>query len=242
MERNDVIMWMTKYHFLPILFLLVICYSCGTDSITVTPFTENIFPLEKNRFRISLVIDTTFDVQGPVVDQYYKKEQTGDTLTDLLGRTVYKLETFRSELEDGLAFNFQPDRVWTQFLDTDSNGNRFAERIEENKRFLVLKYPIFPRVRWNGNLFNNLPPETYRYQTIDTTVVVGNNTFNNCVLVVQQADTNNLISFKFAYEIFAPNIGRIKKFSKVLINDGPNGEFNPDRSSIYIEEIIDHNY
>lgn len=223
---------------------MTIFFSCGEESVTATPFSEDIFPLIEGKFRTSNVVDTTFDVRGPVIDHYIKKELTGSTEVDLLGRTVYRLETFRAEIdESGInESDFQPDRVWTQYLDPDTTGERFAERIEENVRILVLKLPIFPRIRWNGNLFNNLPAETFRYETLDSTVIINDMIFDNCVMVVQQADTNSFINYKFTYEIYAPNVGRIKRFSRVIVNDGPNGEFNPDKSRIFIEEIVDHNY
>lgn len=225
-----------------LLISFIIISSCNEEGVSPTALSGDFFPLVEGKFRISEVVDTTFDVRGPIVDQYVKKELTGSTEVDLLGRTVYLLETFRAESGDTGSFDFQPDRVWTQYLDPDSTGERFAERIEENIRILVLKFPIFPRVRWNGNLFNNLPSETFRYENLDTTVVINDMAFENCVMVVQQADTNSFINYKFTYEIFAPNIGRIKRFSRVIVNDGPNGEFNPDRSRIFIEEIVDHNY
>lgn len=221
---------------------LLFSTACNRVKDLILPHTELIFPLEQGRFRITEVIDTTFDTRGAVVDHFYKRERNANTSTDLLDRALTRIEAERSEIEFGDAYRFEPYRVWAQYIDPNAEGTHFAERIQENQRILVLKFPVFPGVSWNGNLFNNQGTEVFRYQEVDTTVVVKGVSYENCVMVVQKADTNGFINFKFAYEIYAPSIGLIKKFDKTLVNDGPNGEFNPDRSRIYIEEIIEHNF
>ncbi len=228
--------------------LLIVCgmvlLHCNRTKEVIAPHTLEIFPLQKGKYRISFVRDTTFNTAGRnkgLADVYFKKEIIGDTEEDLLGRMLHVVEVSRSDSARYPDFDFVVSRIYSHYLPENPEGNYYAERIEENTRTLVLKFPVYPEVVWNGNQFNNLGPQEFRYQLIDTNVVIRGTTYEQCVMVVQKADTNNFISDKFAYEIYAPQIGLVKKYDRTLVFDGPNGEFNPDRSRVYIEEIEAHN-
>lgn len=229
----------------PVFALLIVLaglllMNCNREKEIVKPHTLEIFPLEKGRSRITYVRDTTFTTAGRdkgIGDVYFKKELIAEQEEDLLGRPIVAVQVFRSDSFLYPMYDFKASRVYTQYLEPAETGDYFAERIEENQRYLVLKFPAFEGVRWNGNQFNNFGPQEFKYQTIDTNVVIRGVTYENCVMVVQKADTNNFISDKFAYEIYAPGIGLVKKYDYTIVNDGPQGEFNPDESRIYIEEI-----
>lgn len=233
-----------KYSFYFLIPLIIIAglISCDKTKDIIPDYTLSIFPLDSGKYRISYVRDTTFDTRGAISEIYFKKELITDQISDLSGRNIYRTEIFRSENSPDEAYQFEVDRVWGQFANPSNSEESYAERIIENQRILVLKFPVFPGIEWNGNLFNNLGPEIYRYDRIDSSVVVNGIRYDSCVVVIQKSDTNSFITNSFAYEIYAPRVGLIKKFEKTLVNDGPNGEFNPDKSKIYIEEIVEHNY
>ncbi|MEM7375140.1 MAG: hypothetical protein AAF587_41485 [Bacteroidota bacterium] len=219
---------------------------CNEVKEVIEPHTWTILPQEEGKYRILQVWDTTFNTAGisqPEVDIYYKKEELGGEEVDLLNRPIRLINVYRSDLDLGTNYEFQIDRVWSQFIDPQSGTDYFAERIEENDRILILKFPVSTGISWNGNLFNDRQVGTgiFEYGDTDTTVVIQGMSFDNCVMVIHSADTNNLINNRFAYEIYAPEIGLIKKYDKTIVNDGPNGEFNSSKSRIYIEEIIEHN-
>ncbi|RMG21796.1 MAG: hypothetical protein D6730_17635, partial [Bacteroidetes bacterium] len=168
------------------------------------PHTELIFPLEAGKYTITHVIDTTFDTSGPVVDRYFKKEVIGGKEADLLGRQLTLLQTYRSPEELGQNYQFETAQLWTLYKDEGTTGERYAERIEDNVRTRVLKFPVHPYISWNGNLYNSKGPQEFYYLNVDSTVVVNGNTFEHCVVVIQKADTTSAISYKYAYEIYAP--------------------------------------
>jgi hypothetical protein len=210
------------------------------------PHTELIFPLEDGQSRIYLVEDTSFTVQAVVTDRFYRQELINGTEEDLSGREVSRLETYRSEDSLGTNFDFMIDRVWTAFKDP-----HYAERIEENVRRLMLKFPVSIGVEWNSNQFNSMGSQRYTYQVLDSTLVLNGMTFQNCVLVIEKADTSGFINNKFAYTLYAPDIGKIKSFDRTMVCDGANatGEpcspdnpgFNPDKSFIHSEILVSHN-
>lgn len=235
---------MKMKYFIGLILLLTSCVifvQCDRVKDVILPHTELIFPLDSGNQVTTFVIDTTFDTSGPKVERYYKKEVIGGLEEDLLGRSINRLQTFRSPEELGTDFDFEPWRLYALYKDENEVGERYAERLEENVRFRILKFPVFDFVKWNGNIFNNQGTQEYYYAHTDTTVNINGLTFPNCVMVIQKLDTNSFINFKYAYEIYAPNVGRIKKYDKTIVNDGANGEFNASKSRIYIEEIVEHN-
>ncbi len=222
--------------------LILLSISCNRNKEVIPEAGENLFPVQQGKYLITEVADTTFNSAGPVVEKYFKKEEIGSTFTDLDDRPIQRIQISRSDYSLGENFQFEPFRIWGQFLDTDAeSGEYFAERIEDNTRYLVLRFPVFDEARWNGHLFNNLGNRIFNYQSTDTTVTVRGKRYEDCVMVVQRADTNSFITYSFIYEIYAPEIGKIKRFERTLVNDGPNGEFNPSRSRIYLEELVESN-
>jgi len=231
-----------------LIYLLLICsvsfLQCERVKENIPPHTELIFPLESGKYRISVVYDTTFTTAGinaPSTDAYYKRESNGKKEEDLLGRAITLLQVEKSDFSLGQNYDFIPTRVWSQYKPTEPEGSYFVERIEENQRFLILKFPVFTNISWNGNQFNTLGTEEFYYSNIDTTVSVQGKTYENCVVVIQE-NVDGLIRKSLKYEIYAPEVGLIKKYINTIVNDGaPGEEFNPDESRIYLEEIIEHN-
>ncbi|MEO0471284.1 MAG: hypothetical protein AAF206_16765 [Bacteroidota bacterium] len=221
-----------------LLFAAVFLTHCNRVKDVIPPYTLTIFPMEEGDSRVTYVEDTTFDTRGPVPDVYFKRERIANAEEDLLGRSIRRVEVFRSDSILNTDFIWKIDRVYAHYFEPQENGDFFAERIEENQRILILKFPVFEGVKWNGNLFNNLGVQEFKYQVTDTTVNIRGQTYENCVMVVQKADTSGFINDKFAYEIYAPEIGLIKKFDRTLVFDGPQGQFNPDKSRIYVEERL----
>ncbi|MEO0898308.1 MAG: hypothetical protein AAFY71_17985 [Bacteroidota bacterium] len=234
---------MNRIVFILAIILSVGFWGCDRTQDLIPEHTYRIFPNETGKFRIMYVEDTTFTTQGidfPVVDQFYKKEEIGDTVIDLTGRAVKELQVFRSENEFGTEYRFQQDRVWTQFILPQDGATYFAERIEENDRTLVLKFPVFTGVVWNGNLYNDLDDQQFTYQSIDTTVTVRGRTFDQCVMVLRE-QRDGIFNI-YSYEIYAPDVGLIKKYARRLIfNSGGADPFNDSESMIHYEEIVEYN-
>ncbi|MCI4668724.1 MAG: hypothetical protein MRZ79_11360 [Bacteroidia bacterium] len=229
----------------PVLILsaTLLFMACNRSQSIIPEHTYRIFPNEKGKFRIMYVEDTTFTTDGinfPIVDKFFKKEEIGDTTTDLRGRTVVRVESYTSPEEFGTEYQFTPSQVFTQFVEPLDGTSYFAERIEDNNRTMVLRFPVFTSVVWNGNLFNNLDDQLFTYQSIDTTVSIRGKSYEQCVMVLRERREG--IFNIYSYEIYAPDIGLIKKYDRRLIfNSGGGDPFNDSESMIHYEEIVEHN-
>ncbi len=222
--------------------------SCNRTFDPTPEHVYRIFPTEDGKYRIYHVIDTVFETalqQEYEVLNYYKQELNDGKEVDLLDREVTRLMIYRSP--DTLGTPEDPEYSWTfHELWTLHNGEEYNERIEGNTRFLVLRNPAYPDATWDGNLFNNETQQTYRYGNIDTTVVVQGVTYENCVYVLQQEfyqpipDSSDFFISDYQYEIYAPDIGMIKRLYKRFRMQG--GVAVADESRIFIEELVEHNY
>lgn len=228
--------------------------ACRKEYDPVPSTAKEIFPIQDGKFRVYHVIDTSY-ASATLEDArtYYKRELTDGTETDLLDRevSVLWLHTSTDTLgtPDAPIYQWTFDQLWTQFLD-----DAYAERIEATTRKLVLKWPPYEGSTWNGNLYNNLEDQTYRYVTIDTTVVVRGKTYEHCVYILQVPFRMPVVKvpgnppppfflIEHAYEIYAPKIGKIVGYYKYYEEQVINGNVQIDEDSrIYYEELVEHNY
>ncbi len=219
--------------------LAVSMWACDGQADLILPHTWDIFPIEEGAQRVTAVVDTTYNTSGPEEERYFKRETISNEEIDLAGRTIRRLLVDRSDWALGAAYEWKQDRVWSIHKPDSVNGSYFVERNEENKKVLILKFPVYPGIDWNGNLYNQERPQVFRYRRVDTTVTVAAGTFDNCVMVLQRDERGSFIRDAYAYEIYAPGVGLIKKYSRNKVFDGPNGEFNSAESRVYQEELVE---
>ncbi len=228
---------------------MVICWvaalgllaGCVQSSDPILPHTYRIYPITEGQSSIYYVLDSTFSTTSAVVDEYFRKVEISGTEIDLTGRETHKINLYRSNIALGNNYDFAFDRLWTRYLEPSPNRNYFAEQTEENQRIVKLQFPVYPDVAWNGNLYNNLGTQVYRYTNVDSAVIVQGKIYDNCVMVLQRLDTTSAIFKRFSYEIYAPDIGLIKKYDRVKVYDGAQGQFNPSKSRVFLQELVQHN-
>lgn len=222
-----------------LVFLVAGLLACDNTIDLIQPHTWDIFPVEEGASRITLRIDSTYNTSGGVEDKYYKRETYSNLEEDLTGRPIRRILVDRSDVVLGNAYQWQADRVWSVFVPDSVNGDYYVERIEENKKIRILKFPVLKGVKWNGNLLNQDDPEPFEYVITDTTVTVTAGTFDQCVMVVNKDERGSFIQKTYAYEIYAPGIGLIKKFDQTKFFDKPGNAFNEAASYVIQEELVE---
>lgn len=243
----------TAFTTLVLLTVLAVA-GCRREYDPVPATAKTIFPLTEGKSRIYHVTDTSYQ-SATLIDArtYYKRELNQGTETDLLDREVTKLWLYTSPdtlgTVDSPIYNWDFLQLWTQYL-----GTEYGERIEGTTRRLVLRWPPYLGSTWNGNLYNNGEVQTYQYMNLDTTVVVRGKTYEHCVYVLQvpfrmpvvKTPSNPNPPFfliEHAYEIYAPEVGKVvgyyKYYEEQVINGTP--QIDPE-SRIYYEELVTHDY
>ncbi len=179
------------------------------------------FPTELNRELIydvdSIVLFNT--VSGVVYDT--ARSQVRETLVESFeatdGTTTFRGERWRR------ADATDPWRFEQTF--TVTRSNRAATRTEDNLTFTKLIFPIRARAGWEGHaafdetrslvvggefldVYNNW---SYRYATATSDTLINGQTYE-ASWRVDQADIDNLIDRRIAFERYAPGVGLIERF------------------------------
>ena len=87
-----------------------------------------------------------------------------------------------------------------------------AEKVEENVRYVKLKFPVKEDQKWNGNIQNTLTEWNYSYNFFDLSRTVGGIKFDSVLQVDQYDDeSKNLVERTLYIEKYARNVGLIHK-------------------------------
>ncbi len=175
------------------------------------------FPLEIGKYVVYAVDSVIYDFAaggGTVRDssRTLVKEVVSDTLRDNLGHLLYKIERYE-RASDTSGWEL---RSITSAERTKSQ----AIRTENNLPFLKLVFPMDRRSEWNGNLWidesreieiagERMRPFTnwnYEVDSIDVAQQIGQFVFDS-VLVVTEADDNNVIERRLSRVKYAKHVG-----------------------------------
>jgi hypothetical protein len=216
-----------KYIFL-ILAGLLFLSSCDETSENLNlNYGYDYYPLEMGKYIIydvdSITYDPTSNNTNIDTTSYQVKEEIVDTTLDNEGRIVHIIHYFTRDNED---------EAWAfQNLYTTVKDERWAERTEENLKFVKLLFPQKIEDTWDGNRYFSDEGIiiTVRGETLElfknwnsviidkgNSMTIGTLNFED-ILTVRHADDENLIERRFVEEKYARTVGLVEK--KVMILD-----------------------
>jgi hypothetical protein len=193
--------------------IAVLIVSCKKDT-NQTDFHEDYFPLNEGHFIIYDVVEINHDVDNAVQHDtmYYQlKTVIGDTVIDNLGRVARKYLRYTRVSSSDI---WELTDVWTTILD-----GTLAELMEENQRIIKLILPPTSNKKWNPNSFTVLPELEAYYASINTPKTLNSLVFDS-TLTVEQEDFFSMVDYRRKYEVYAKNVGMVKKVFKDLIIAG----------------------
>ncbi len=198
---------MKKY--LPILILAVFLASCSKDEETSqVDLGYDYFPVQIGQFVEYAVDSIAYDSEGEHdTTSYYVREVIESEVLDALDETAYRIERYK---KDSLNQNWELVDIWSSKR-TSIN----AQRVEEDKRYIRLVFPITSTAEWDGNALNSQDDWMHSYMDIGVAKPYDSLSFTNTITVLQR-EFISLINDEYAYEVYAPNVGLIEKYFKVL--------------------------
>jgi len=208
---------MKCFRFLFIIIIIAAFFSsCKKDTGEPVYMGYNYFPVNTGHWVIYNVDSISYnDFTGEIDSfRYQIKEYVESVFIDNAGRTSQRLERYirYSDTADWVIKD-----VWYETLTASS-----AERVEENIRMVKLIFPVEESQIWDGNAYNTLGSQTYKYQDVHTPAVI-NNVSLDSTLTVTQKNSTTLISEDFQQEIYAAHIGMVYKKYISLVKE-PTGE------------------
>jgi hypothetical protein len=215
-----------------ITFLFFLSFaSCKHETEPPVDLHNDYFPTNIGHW-VTYEVDSTYydDFNNSIeIYHYYIKELNESSFLDNQNRPTIRLERYKNV--DSI---WHLSRVWTSNLTKTT-----AEKIEENIRFIKLIFPISDEQEWNGNAFNSLGEQNYKYTNIFQPFTVNGITFDSTVTVIQAKDSSGL-TVNNQIEVFAKNVGLIYKYYKSVGLDFPVFPTLIDSGKIYTYKIINY--
>lgn len=160
------------------------------------------FPLVSGQSAEYEVTETTYALaQAPITRTYLLRETTGVPYTDASGQSVYPLERARRNQQG----EWVVDSVFLAWRTAKQ-----ALRVENGVALVKIQFPVFEGTRWNGNIFNTRPDQTFQIASLNKVVKTSLGTYDKTLTVVQQNDST-LLSLRRSQEIYAEDIGLIQR-------------------------------
>lgn len=188
-----------------ILFVIsVFITGCKKNNVEPLVADYNYFPLKVGTYQIYQVVEINIDKTVLRFDtvKYELKEIIDSPQVDITNHVVYPVLRYKR------ADASQPWSIsdaWVAGIVDNA-----AHKVEENQRFVKIKFPAANGKSWNGNGYNNLEELNYKITGIDAPETI--NAVNlNRVLTVTQQDYENAIEKFYSVEKFAYGIGLVYK-------------------------------
>ncbi|MBN8702458.1 MAG: hypothetical protein J0M08_05310 [Bacteroidetes bacterium] len=199
------------YFYILLATTLFFLFSCEKEKdAKITDIGYNYFPLQVGSYWVYDVDSVVYDDFENDTDYYHYriKEYVESTFQDFAGNTAFRIERYVKHYNAIVPY----DSISWQLQNVcfANKTKTTAEKVEENMRYVKLIFPVEENKTWNGNSYNMLGEMDYTYESIDQSKTINNLHFDS-TLVVQQSNTTNAIEKKYYIEIFAKNIGLVKK-------------------------------
>lgn len=196
---------------------------------------KQYFPLQTDKTLIYKVTEINIDKPSDYYDTavYYLRERTDIPFIDNEGDTAYRIERYKSPTQN---YNWKISDVWEAKLTTYT-----AEKVEENQRFIKIKFPLVIGKNWNGNLKNELGEKNSTIASLSAQYENGNIKLDSCLSITRDSSVSQ-ISKVYDVEIYARNIGLVyKEITDINSQEVVYGvpiENRIYRGTIYYQELI----
>nr|MCU0375918.1 hypothetical protein [Chitinophagaceae bacterium] len=207
-------------------FSVLLLIGCSEKKIDLqSPAIASYFPLTVGKF-IEYKLDSTVLTQfgrDTTVRSYRVRDAIEAEITDARGRQGFRIVRY---MRDAAAS--QPYLPAYTFMAINNNGD-WIEYVENNLRFLKLRFPVREGFEWQGNSFietntlnsnvRYLADWTYRYLDVNKPITLNGKTYDSTITILQRDEVipegpfnpQFFKQYDYSIEIYAKNIGLIYK-------------------------------
>ena len=207
------------------MIMLVAIVSCKDEKLDPSSAVlgYEYFPLSTGKWIeyqvdsiVHLDVDDVYEIDTAIRYHSYQVREVVDTpFIDAENQEAFVVLRYRRE-SDSLPWTFSG--LWTAKITSSS-----AQRVEDNIRFVRMKFPIKSSDTWNGNAYNFFPVEEYTYEVLYEPGQWGSLYFDSTVTVLQNEFISN-INRTYKREIYAAGTGLVfKQLDSVRTTITPNG-------------------
>jgi hypothetical protein len=178
--------------------------SCQKETLPPVDLFYEYFPLVVGASVVYEIDSIVYDDFTGTIDtfHYYVKELVESEFIDADESPSFRLERFiRYDEEQEWAIK----NIWKA-----RRQNANALKTEENITYIKLIFPPENNSTWDGNAFNIMPSQNYKYINIHSPHTIDNLVLDSTITVVQK-EFETIISEDYQIEVFAKNIGLVYK-------------------------------
>ena len=184
------------------ILLILALASCSDPENPQRLSGHDFYPLETGRYSEFGVQRTVYTVdRRQEVSQYRIRQVTGDTIPTTDGRKVYQMRYAVKELYS----DWKTDSVNASWHTADK-----AIEQENGKPVIKINFPLSEGAQWDINALNNLGKQIGFVRNLSRPYQLPTISFQNTITVIRQ-DDSTLLSRKKYIEIYAANVGLIRR-------------------------------
>jgi len=178
--------------------------SCKDKVIPPVEVGYEYFPVEIGHWIEYEVDSIVYDDFTGTIDSshYYIKEVFESEFIDNQNRPTVRMERYFKAVD---TLDYYLKDIWYVNL-----TNSTAEKVEENYRITKLAFPVNSLQSWDKNAFNVNDEVIYEYDNIHESKKINTFSFDSTI-TAQHYEQSTLISEDYEYEIYAKNVGMVKK-------------------------------
>lgn len=205
-----------------ILLLSLVFVGCKDDETTDPTLQQGTeyFPIDSGRYVEFIVDSIHYDDFTGTIDtfRFEIRELNQSTFTDLAGNPAIRLERYR---RDSISQPWFISDVWA--FNRTANT---AEKVEENIRYIKIRFPLIPNQVWDGNLLNELDAWDYELVDVNKPFTINGFSFDSTITILQtglndipNGQTEPFLNKQIGKEVYAKNVGLIYKELQILEGD-----------------------
>lgn len=224
---------------------LVCVISCGlfilidgcSSSDTARISDRLYFPVRVGNYWIYSVSETNIqhincNDANPPAKTYELKVLIYDSVKNAEGGYTYNIHRYTRA---------DPTQAW---VDLDSWSARVTTNqvivAEGNTSYVKMIFPFVNNSQWNGNLYNNMPPENYQLSNLAQTYQLSNGEIYPTTLTIVQADNQDFFVYQDKrIEVYAVSVGLIYKETTQLtyFQDPCYGQQKVKTGTLYLQRL-----
>ncbi len=204
-----------RVYFLAIMATAMLACTKKNENIDPVDLKKSYFPL-KLKARIIYQVDSTAYSNFSNSATLYTFEIKDSTISQITetNRLAYLINRYKRLPGDVWAYQ----KSFTRIL-----VDQRAEEFIDNVRYVHFTFPPTAKGAWNGNTYNNLGMQTYTYTDVDVSQAI-NGIKLDSTASVKQIDETNLVREDYGLEVYAKNVGLVKKEVRAIDKDIATGK------------------
>lgn len=207
MKKKHNIRVLGKYKYISLFLAFAFIFffhACKDKTLPAVDVGYEYFPVEIGHWVEYEVDSVVYDDFTGTIDtfQFYIRELYESEFVDNQGRPTIRIERYYKDIDTA---NYVLKDIWYA-----NKTNTTAEKVEENYRYIKLAFPIKETTIWDANATNVYDALESEYRDMYKAKTINTLQFDSTITAYYNDETT-LISEDYHFEVYAKDVGMIRK-------------------------------